>query len=449
MPAGNRRVKPEPTTLKFHDTEEPEEGIVVGVATRSVPKGLLEEYLDELVLLADTAGVTVVHKFSQDRSSVDRATYIGSGKAAEIGEVIDREKIRVAIFDDDLSPVQIRNLEKQLKCKILDRSGLILDIFAGRARTKEAMTQVELAQLQYMLPRLTRQWTHLSKQYGGVGTKGPGETQIETDRRGIRTRISILKKKLDGISREREVQRRGREGFSRVAMVGYTNAGKSTLFRAMTGADVLIEDRLFATLDTTVRKITPGQGKNVLLSDTVGFIRKLPAHLVASFRSTLSEVVEADLLLHVVDCSHAHAADQIDTVKETLKALGADNKPVLIAFNKIDRLPDRSVIAGLAERFDGAVFISAERNINISGLTERMMEMIDADAIERTLTFRQSEYGLISKLHDIGELLGTTYVGDRIEVRCRVPRKNEDQLHRLLSRSIDSNELKFKTHGGD
>jgi len=442
-------MKPEPTEARFHDTDEPEEGIVVGVTTRSVPKGLLEEYLDELVLLADTAGVTVVHKFSQDRNSVDRATYIGSGKATELAGVIDREKIRVAIFDDDLSPVQIRNLEKQLKCKILDRSGLILDIFAGRARTKEAMTQVELAQLQYMLPRLTRQWTHLSKQYGGVGTKGPGETQIETDRRAIRTRISLLKKKLDGISREREVQRRGREGLTRVAMVGYTNAGKSTLFRAMTGAEVLIEDRLFATLDTTVRKITPGQGKNILLSDTVGFIRKLPAHLVASFRSTLSEVVEADLLLHVVDASHSHAAEQIDTVNETLKALGAESKPVLIVFNKIDRLADRSVIAGLAERFDGSVFISAARNINISGLTERMLETIDADAIERTLTFRQSEYGLISKLHEIGELLGTRYIGDRIEVRCRVPKKNEDQLHRLLSRSIDSNELNFKTHNGD
>ncbi len=442
-------MRPEPVDLKFHSTEEIEEGIVIGVTTRSVPKALLEEYLDELVLLADTAGVTVVHKFSQDRSSVDRATYIGSGKAAELAGVIEEEKIRVAIFDDDLAPVQVRNLEKLLKCKILDRSGLILDIFAARARTKEAMTQVELAQLQYMLPRLTRQWTHLSKQYGGVGTKGPGETQIETDRRAIRTRISHLKKKLDGISREREVQRRGREGLTRVAMVGYTNAGKSTLFRAMTGADVLVEDRLFATLDTTVRKITPGQGKNVLLSDTVGFIRKLPAHLVASFRSTLSEVVEADLLLHVVDLSHAHAADQIGTVNETLKALGADTKPVLLVFNKIDKLADRSRINLFAERFAGSVFISAERNINISGLSEKMMEMIDEDSIERTLNFRQSEYGLISKLHDIGELLGTKYTGDRIEVRCRVPRKNEEQLQKLLSRSIDSNELNFKTHHRD
>ncbi|HLB01073.1 MAG TPA: GTPase HflX [Bacteroidota bacterium] len=442
-------MKPEPAESKLHSTGEREEGVVIGVTTRSIPKGILEEYLDELVLLADTAGVTVVHKFSQDRNSVDRSTYIGSGKAGEIAGVVEREKIRVAIFDDDLSPVQVRNLEKQLKCKILDRSGLILDIFAGRARTKEAMTQVELAQLQYRLPRLTRQWTHLSKQYGGVGTKGPGETQIETDRRAIRTRIGHLKEKLTGISREREVQRRGREGLTRVAMVGYTNAGKSTLFRAMTGADVLIEDRLFATLDTTVRKITPGQGKNILLSDTVGFIRKLPAHLVASFRSTLSEVVEADLLLHVVDASHAHADEQIETVNETLASLGADKKPVLIVFNKIDRLADRSRITEFAGKFPGSVFISAERNINLTGLTEKMMGMIDSDSVERTLTFRQSEYNLISKLHDIGELLGTKYTGDRIRVRCRVPRKNEEQLQKLLARSIDSNELNFKTDDGD
>ncbi len=418
--------------------------MVIGISSRTVSKEMLEENLDELVLLADTAGVTIVHKFSQDRDRVNSATYIGSGKADEIGEIVKKEKIKLVIFDDDLSPVQVRNLEKLISCKILDRSGLILDIFARRAKSKESMTQVELAQLQYLLPRLTRQWTHLSKQYGGVGTKGPGETQIETDRRAIRTRISHLKDKLAGITRERDVQRKGREALTRVAMVGYTNAGKSTLFKALTGADVLVEDRLFATLDTTVRKLTPAPGKSLLLSDTVGFIRKLPAHLVASFRSTLSEVVEADLLLHVIDASHPHAADHIATVTETLEALGAGEKPVLHVFNKIDRLDDRSLIHELEERFPPAISISAARNINIPALTSKIMELLDTDAVERTLTFHQGEGALISRLHAIAEILETKYDGNNIEIRCKVPRRNEEHLYKILSKSAYSHELQLK-----
>ena len=449
MPAGRKLLKPESTTPKFHATAEPEEGVVIGISSRTVSKELLEEYLDELVLLADTAGVAIVHKFSQDRDRINSATYIGSGKADEIGEIVTKEKIRLVIFDDDLSPVQVRNLEKLITCKILDRSGLILDIFAKRAKSKEAMTQVELAQLQYLLPRLTRQWTHLSKQYGGVGTKGPGETQIETDRRAIRTRISHLKEKLAGINRERDVQRKGREALTRVAMVGYTNAGKSTLFRALTGADVFIEDRLFATLDTTVRKITPAPGKTFLLSDTVGFIRKLPSHLIASFRSTLSEVVEADLLLHVIDCSHTQAADHIATVRATLSELGAGEKPVLHVFNKIDRLADRSLIPELEEGYPPSVFISATRNINVPALTAKIMELLDTDAVERTLTFHQGEYALISRLHEIAELLETKYRENNVEIRCRVPRRNEERLFKLLSRSAHSHELRLKTRPGD
>jgi GTP-binding protein HflX len=437
------------TTNGFHSTSAPEEGVVVGISSRAVPREMLEEYLDELVLLADTAGVTIVHKFSQERLRVSSATYIGKGKAEEIGEVVTNEKIKVVIFDDDLSPVQIRNLEKKISCKILDRSGLILDIFARRARTKESMTQVELAQLQYLLPRLTRQWTHLSKQYGGVGTKGPGETQIESDRRAIRTRISHLMEKLVGINNERDVQRRGRESLTRVAMVGYTNAGKSTLFKALTGADVLVEDRLFATLDTTVRKITPGPGKSVLLSDTVGFIRKLPPNLIASFRSTLAEVVEADLLLHVIDCSHPMAADQIDTVRKTLADLGAGEKKVLHVFNKIDRLADRSFILELEDRYSPAVFISATRNINIMALNEKILELLDSGGEERTLTFHQAEYGLVSRLHEIAEILEKKYRGNTVIVRCRVPQRNEEQLYKLLARSAYAHELRLKTQPGD
>jgi GTP-binding protein HflX len=440
---------PETPVSKFHETATSEEGVVVGLSSRSVPKELLEEYLDELILLADTAGVTIVHKFSQDRERMDPATCIGRGKAAEIGEVVAREKIPLVIFDDDLSPVQVRNLEKQINCKILDRSGLILDIFAKRAKTKEAMTQVELAQLQYLLPRLTRQWTHLSKQYGGVGTKGPGETQIESDRRAIRTRISNLKEKLSGINRERAVQRKGREAMTRVAMVGYTNAGKSTLFRALTGADVLVEDRLFATIDTTVRKISPSPGKTVLLSDTVGFIRKLPPHLIASFRSTLSEVVDADLLLHVIDSGHPHATDHIETVRQTLTELGAGDKPVLHVFNKIDRVADRTIMPELEERYSPAIFVSATRNINIPALTAKMLEVLDSGSIERTLTFHQGEYALISRLHEIGELLETKYRGNSVEIRCRVPRRNQEQLRKLLSRSAHAHELHLETGPGD
>lgn len=433
----------------LHETGEREKCVVIGVTGRATSRERLEEYLDELVLLADTAGVEVVHKFSQDRNRLDNATFIGSGKVEEIAEILAEEQIPLVIFDDDLSPVQVRNLEKAMKCKILDRSGIILDIFAGRAKTKEAMTQVELAQLQYLLPRLTRQWTHLSKQYGGVGTRGPGEQQIETDRRAIRTRISHLKAKLDRIRREREVQRKGREVMTRVAMVGYTNAGKSTLFRALTGSDVLVEDRLFATLDTTVRKITPGQGRPVLLSDTVGFIRKLPAHLVASFRSTLSEVIEADLLLQVIDCSHPHAGDHIETVRETLEALGASEKPMLYVFNKIDRLDDRSVLAGLGETYSPSVFISATRSINITGLSTKIVELMDTNSTVRTLTFEQNEYALISRLHEIAELLDTGYEDNLVKVRCRVPAKNHEQLSKLLARSSRYHDRKIKDPDGD
>jgi 50S ribosomal subunit-associated GTPase HflX len=247
--------------MKFHETAVQEEAIAVGIVRKKSERALVREQMQELIQLADTAGVGVRHTILQEREQVDPATFIGPGKASEIARTVTEEKISAVIFDDDLSPVQVRNLERIIPCKIIDRSGLILDIFALRAKTKEAMTQVELAQLQYMLPRLTRQWTHLSKQYGGVGTKGPGETQIETDRRAIRRRISILRDKLDRISKEREVQRENRKEMIRVALVGYTNAGKSTLLRHFSGADVLVEDRLFATLDTTVRTVLLGESK--------------------------------------------------------------------------------------------------------------------------------------------------------------------------------------------
>jgi len=423
--------------IKLHETNERESAVVVGVIRKKGDRSQVREYLDELILLADTAGADVRHTLTQERDHIDAASFIGRGKAEEIGLLVKEEKIDLAIFDDDLSPVQVRNLEKAIPCKIIDRSGLILDIFASRAKSKEAMTQVELAQLQYLLPRLTRQWTHLSKQYGGVGTKGPGETQIETDRRAIRSRISHLKGKLLQIGKEREVQRKGRKELTRVAMVGYTNAGKSTLMRALSGADVLIENRLFATLDTTVRQVVLTPSKKILLSDTVGFIRKLPSHLIASFRSTLSETAEADILLHVVDVSHPHFEEHIVVVNETLDELNAAGKPTILVFNKIDRLEDRSLLKELSLNYERAVCISAERGINLSSLTDTLLELMDQTTMaERTITIKQSDYRTIAKLHEIAEIIGKEYEENSVHVHFRVSQKNMERLQKLLGHTI-------------
>ncbi len=421
-------------TNRLKETLRREQGIVVGLVLPRVHRLQVEEYLDELALLTDTAGVGVRHRFIQERDSIDPATFIGKGKAEEIGWVVDHEQLDVVIFDDDLSPVQVRNLEKAIKCKILDRAGLILDIFASRAKSKEAMTQVELAQLQYLLPRLTRQWTHLSKQYGGVGTKGPGEQQIETDRRVIRTRIAHLKEKLKAISKEREIQRKGRKHFTRLALVGYTNAGKSTLMNLLTKSNVFVEDRLFATLDATARRLAMSPGQPILLSDTVGFIRKLPPGLIASFKSTLAEVTEADLLLHVIDVSHQAFEEHIHVVQSTLEDLEAHVKPTIMVFNKIDRLADRAMIGNLSRRYTNAVFISALRGINIAGVIEKIETLISHDVGEETLVVPQSEYGIISKIHEIADVLEKTYEDNSIRIRFRMNKKNAEKLLKLLGR---------------
>ena len=283
-----------------------EKAILIAVNTRRTTKEIVKEHLDELEFLATTAGAEAVFKIVQDKSSIDPAYFIGKGKAEEISELVELNDINLVIFDDDLNPTQTRNLEKLIDKKIVDRSGLILDIFASHARTNAAKTQVELAQLQYMMSRLTRAWTHLSKQYGGVGTKGPGETQIETDRRMIRTRISHLKAKLKEIESQRQTQSKGRKDFVRISIAGYTNAGKSTLFNLLTKAEIFAEDKLFATLDSTTRTVDFNTREKILISDTVGFIRKLPPHLVASFKSTLNEVRESDIILHMIDLSHPY-----------------------------------------------------------------------------------------------------------------------------------------------
>jgi len=336
------------------------------------------------------------------------------------------------VFDDDLSPVQVRNLERSIPCKIVDRSGIILDIFASRARTSESKTQVELAQLQYLLPRLTRQWTHLSKQYGGIGTKGPGETQIETDRRVIRSRITHLGSRLEKIAMERTIRRKGREQLPRVALVGYTNAGKSTLMKWFTDADILVEDRLFATLDSTVRLVELTPAHRILLSDTVGFIRKLPHHLVASFQSTLAEVREADILLHIVDVSHPFAAEHIVVVRETLADIGAGGKPTVMVFNKIDRLENRNIIAALRAQHQPAAFISATRGINMTGLVSSITALLEDTVTTVTLTLNTSHYPLLSQLHDECEILEQRYEGEDIIVTVRTTRQEAARLQKEL-----------------
>lgn len=318
------------STAKIEET-----AVLIGLITKDQDADKSQEYLDELSFLVETAGGIEKKRFVQKLDKPDQKFFVGSGKVEEIKAYIKAEHIDIAVFDDELGGSQIRNLEKALECKILDRTNLILDIFAQRAQTAHAKVQVELAQYQYLLPRLTRMWTHLERQRGGIGLRGPGETEIETDRRIIRDRISLLKKRLGEIDRQMATQRQNRGKMVRVALVGYTNVGKSTLMTLLSKSEVFAENKLFATLDTTVRKIVV-DNLPFLLSDTVGFIRKLPHGLVESFKSTLDEVREADLLVHMVDISHREFEDQIEVVQKTLSEIGAGDKPVIMLFNKID-----------------------------------------------------------------------------------------------------------------
>ncbi len=333
---GEETKRPTPQERNTFSTDiVPEKAILISVCPNGQTMERTEEYLNELEFLLETAGGITLKKVVQKLERPDTRTYVGSGKLDEIKEYKNALEADFIVVDDELSPAQLRNLEKELECRILDRTTLILDIFARRARTSVAKTQVELAQLQYMLPRLTRMWTHLERQRGGIGMRGPGETQIETDRRLIKEKISLLRQQLDKINTQKTLQRKNRESLVRVALVGYTNVGKSTLLNLLAKSDVLAENKLFATLDTTVRKVVVGN-LPFLLTDTVGFIRKLPTQLVESFKSTLDEVVEADLLLHVVDISHPDHEEQIAAVNRTLEEIGAADKPTIMVFNKID-----------------------------------------------------------------------------------------------------------------
>ncbi len=357
---------------------KPERCILAAVILPSLSKWQVQDHLEELQDLAQTSGAEVISSFTQERGRPDSAYFMGKGKIEEIAEFIEENDISLVIFDDELTPAQTRNLERLLEIKVIDRAALILDIFAGHARTREAKVQVELAQLNYLLPRLTRQWQHLSRQVGGIGTKGPGETQLETDRRLVRTRIAKLKVKLKQISGQKRTQRRQRKNHFRAAIIGYTNAGKSTLLKSLTDADVLIEDQLFATLDTTVKRLQISSASQILISDTVGFIRKLPHHLVASFRTTLSETLEADLLIHLVDVSHPHFEEHIQIVNQLLEELDASDKNKVLVFNKIDLLKTPDILDQLKITYPNAVFISAIRHIGLTQLHSNLVNIVEA-----------------------------------------------------------------------
>ena len=378
-----------------------ERAVLVGLITQQQKEDKSKEYLEELAFLADTAGAKPEKMFFQRIDYPNPKTFVGPGKLQEIKQYVDENEIGLVIFDDELSPKQLRNIEAELKVLILDRTNLILDIFAKRAQTANAKTQVELAQLQYMLPRLTRLWTHLERQQGGIGMRGPGETQIETDRRIILTKIALLKQNLKNIDKQMSTQRKNRGKMVRVALVGYTNVGKSTLMNLLSKSEIFAENKLFATLDTTVRKVII-DNLPFLLSDTVGFIRKLPHHLVQSFKSTLDEVREADLLIHVVDISHPNFEEQLEVVQQTLKEIDTIEKPTILVFNKIDAFSyipkdedDLSPVkrenisleelekTWMSKLNDNCIFISARNKMNVDQLKEIMYAKIKAIHVER------------------------------------------------------------------
>lgn len=383
---------------KFYDTAiKQERAVLVGVITANETDERAKEYLEELQFLVDTAGAKTEKIFTQKLAQTDRRTFVGSGRLEDIKAYVKEEEIDIVVFDDELTPSQLRNIENELQVKILDRNNLILDIFANRAQTAQAKTQVELAQLQYLLPRLTRLWTHLERQKGGIGMRGPGESQIETDRRLILEKISLLKERLKLIDRQNETQRKNRTQMVRAALVGYTNVGKSTIMNMLSKSDVFAENKLFATLDTTVRKVVI-ENVPFLLSDTVGFIRKLPHHLVECFKSTLDEVREADILIHVVDVSHPSFEDQMRAVNETLKDMGAVDKDTITVFNKMDAFQPPATQPGeeaepltledfkhswMAKNNSPAIFISATQKENIDEFRNLLYEHVKAIHADR------------------------------------------------------------------
>jgi GTP-binding protein HflX len=401
---------------------------------RSNARHQLDEHLLELDRLADTAGADVVGTLTQQIDRPHPATYLGKGKTEELRDRIGRDAVSLVIFDDELSPTQGKNIEDATACRVMDRAELILDIFATRARSREARMQVELAQLEYMLPRLTRMWSHLEKMRGGIGLRGPGETQLETDRRLIGHRIRVLKERLREVQRAREVQRQARRNEFRVGLVGYTNAGKSSILRGLSGAqDVFVEDRLFATLDTLTREVDLGENLHVILTDTVGFIRKLPHHLVASFRATLEEVTETDLLLHVIDAAHPNWEEQATVVEEVLGELGVTGRPLLHVFNKVDLLP-ASELAAMRQRLavlrPNSVFVSTVRPEGLDPLREALRDVVRRQRPVAELRISAADGRLLADIHRSGEVLEQRSDGEELIVRARLDANTLGRLSR-------------------
>ena len=436
----------------MHETQDtmttsPTRAFLVGVKLKGELQSDAESSLEELRRLAETAGMEVLAEIIQSRETPDPAYFIGRGKLEELEAIVSELKVEAVIFDNDLTPAQTRNLEKALDIVVVDRTSLILQIFAQRAQTKAAKLQVDLAQLQYALPRLTRLWTHLSRLGTGGGTaggsagraggvvRGPGETQLQIDRRLIRTQISRVKKALQKVEKHRRVQRKQRQEMINVSLVGYTNAGKSTLFNALTSEKRLAEDKLFATLDPTTRTLDLPDNQHVLLSDTVGFLKKLPHHLVAAFKATLEEVAETDLLLHVVDVAHPEAESQIDAVDEVLKELGALERPTLMLFNKIDLLEEEGHIQLFQSKYPDSLAISAQNGAGLEALKELLAERFSVQDVDVSLALSYQDGKALDYLYKHGEVFDTDYQGESIKVKAKLPQRYLKALDRLTTNS--------------
>ena len=413
-----------------------EKALLIGVIHSALDEKIVKDHLDELRLLAITAGAEVVGNITQKLSRINPSFFIGTGKAEQIINQAKELGVSLIIFDDELSPAQVKNFSNLANdVKVIDRSALILDIFRQHAQTKEAQTQVELAQLEYMLPRLSKAWSHLERQMGGIGTRaGAGETQIEVDRRLIRTRISKLKSDLIKIEKERETQSKRRRNEYKVALVGYTNAGKSTLMNSISGANVFVEDKLFATLDTTIRSVQLNTAHKILLSDTVGFVRKLPHHLVATFKSTLKEVVDADLILLVLDASSTQVVEHYNTILEVLKELGAEKHQMVVIMNKIDEKKAAKQLNFLKRKFPEGIYLSALNNLRINKLTQKIVDLMDKNFQTIDLLFSYKEAKEMSLAQKGVDVLERNYEDDCVRLKVKASRWRINQIQAELNK---------------